>query len=141
MDHLELMEYTRSAVGLRQIGQRDPYVEYKKEGLRLYREMEGVLRARVLEFIPNLPNVIKQLHGASLAATPTYDVGSVQENYDSDGQGVTSTPNQNQKPFNGKVLKNAPGRNDLCPCGNGKKWKKCGETDPEHCEWIKAQQR
>lgn len=141
MDHLELMEYTRSAVGLRQIGQRDPYVEYKKEGLRLYREMEGVLRARVLEFIPNLPNVIKQLHGASLAATPTYDVGNVQENYDSDGQGVTSTPNQNQKPFNGKVLKNAPGRNDLCPCGNGKKWKKCGETDPGHCEWTKAQQR
>lgn len=141
MDHLELMEYTRSAVGLRQIGQRDPYVEYKKEGLRLYREMEGVLRTRVLEFIPNLPNVIKQLHGASLAATPTYDVGNVQENYDNDGQGVTSIPNQSQKPFNGKVLKNAPSRNDLCPCGNGKKWKKCGETDPEHCEWVKVQQR
>lgn len=141
MDHLELMEYTRNAVGLRQIGQRDPYVEYKKEGLRLFREMEYTLKAKIIEFIPNLADVIKRLHGASFAATPVYDVGNVQENYDNDGQGVTSAPDEVQKPFSGKVLKDVPGRNDPCPCGNGKKWKKCGESDPEHCEWVKAQQR
>lgn len=141
MDHLELMEYTRNAVGLRQIGQRDPYVEYKKEGLRLFREMEHTLKAKIIEFIPNLADVIRRLHGASFAATPVYDVGNVQENYDSDGQGVTSAPGEVQKPFGGKVLKDVPGRNDPCPCGNGKKWKKCGESDPEHCEWVKAQQR
>lgn len=139
MDHLELMEYTRNAVGLRQIGQRDPYVEYKKEGLRLFREMEHTLKAKIIEFIPNLADVIKRLHGASFAATPVYDVGNVQENYDNDGQGVTSAPAEVQKPFGGKVLKDVPGRNDPCPCGNGKKWKKCGESDPEHCEWVKTQ--
>ncbi len=141
MDHLELMEYTRNAVSLRQIGQRDPYVEYKKEGLRLFREMEHTLKAKIIEFIPNLADVIRRLHGASFIATPVYDVGNVQENYDSDGQGVTSALGEVQKPFGGKVLKDVPGRNDPCPCGNGKKWKKCGESDPEHCEWVKAQQR
>lgn len=142
MDHLEIMEYTRSAVGLRQIGQRDPFVEYKKEGLRLYREMEETLRTRVAEFLPNLAGIIKQLHGSTLAVQPSYDAGKINENYDSDGQGVSNSPEGvAEKPFNGKVLKNAPGRNDLCPCGNGKKWKKCGEIDPEHCEWVKKQQR
>ncbi len=142
MDHLEIMEYTRNAVGLRQIGQRDPFVEYKKEGLRLYREMEETLRNRVTEFLPNLAGIIKQLHGSALAVQSSYDAGKINENYDSDGQGVSNNPDATaQKPFNGKVLKNAPGRNDLCPCGNGKKWKKCGEIDPEHCEWVKKQQR
>ncbi len=141
MDHLEVMEYTRNSVNLRSYGQRDPFVEYKKEGLRLFREMEESLKTRLSEFVPNLPAVIKQLHGGALSVTPTYDVSKVAENYDSDGQGVTSAPGGAQKPFNGKVLKDVPGRNDPCPCGNGKKWKKCGEIDPENCEWVKSQSR
>ncbi len=39
MDHLELMDYTRQSVNLRAYGQRDPFVEYRREGLRLYKEM------------------------------------------------------------------------------------------------------
>lgn len=138
MDHLELMEYTRNAVGLRQIGQRDPFIEYKKEGLILFRQMEEALKTKVIEFIPNLGTIIKQLHGTTLEIKPDFDSRNISENYDSDGQGVTANPVQ-KAVFGGKKLKNAPGRNDMCPCGNGKKWKKCGETDPANCEWVKAQ--
>jgi preprotein translocase subunit SecA len=42
VDHLEAMEYLRSSVNLRAYGQRDPLVEYKKEGLRLFQSMEEV---------------------------------------------------------------------------------------------------
>lgn len=138
MDHLELMEYTRNAVGLRQIGQRDPFVEYKKEGLILFRQMEETLKSKVAEFMPNLPSIIRQLHGVTLDIKPDFDSKKVSENYDSDGQGVTldaGIKNLNK----GKVLRDLPGRNDLCPCGNGKKWKKCGELDPENCAWMKSQ--
>jgi preprotein translocase subunit SecA len=40
VEHLELMDYTRQSVGLRSYGQRDPLIEYKREGLRLFKEME-----------------------------------------------------------------------------------------------------
>lgn len=54
MEHLEVMDYTRSSVNLRAYGQRDPLVEYKKEGLRLFREMESSVREQVLRLIPQI---------------------------------------------------------------------------------------
>jgi preprotein translocase subunit SecA len=54
IDHLEVMEYLRSSVNLRAYGQRDPLVEYKRDGLRLYKEMEAGVIAQVHSMIPNL---------------------------------------------------------------------------------------
>src|SRR3989338_9118208 len=54
IDHLELMDYARSSVNLRAYGQRDPLVEYKREALRLYREMEEGIAIRILEMIPRI---------------------------------------------------------------------------------------
>jgi preprotein translocase subunit SecA len=54
VEHLEAMEYLRSSVNLRAYGQRDPLVEYKKEGLRLYNQMEESYRAQVAGVIANL---------------------------------------------------------------------------------------
>ncbi|MBP9771996.1 MAG: preprotein translocase subunit SecA [Candidatus Pacebacteria bacterium] len=47
VEHLELMDYTRSSVSLRAYGQRDPLVEYQREGLRLFRDMQAAIRAQV----------------------------------------------------------------------------------------------
>ncbi len=52
MDHLEMMDYLRSSVNLRAYGQRDPLVEYKKEGLRLFKEMEVSVNEEILKNIP-----------------------------------------------------------------------------------------
>ncbi len=54
LEHLETMEYLRSSVNLRAYGQRDPLVEYRKEGLRLYRDLEEGIRERCREAFPNL---------------------------------------------------------------------------------------
>jgi preprotein translocase subunit SecA len=54
VDHLELMDYTRSSVNLRAYGQRDPLVEYKREGLRLFKEMGDAVRNQVLTTLAHL---------------------------------------------------------------------------------------
>lgn len=54
VDHLEVMEYLRDSVRLRAYGQRDPLVEYKREGLRLFREMEEDVINKTLELIPHI---------------------------------------------------------------------------------------
>ena len=54
VEHLEAMEYLRSSVNLRAYGQRDPLVEYKKEGLQLFQGMESTYAGHVLQTLPNL---------------------------------------------------------------------------------------
>jgi len=54
VDHLEAMEYLRSSVNLRAYGQRDPLVEYKKEGLKLFQQMEDTYIAQAASVLPNL---------------------------------------------------------------------------------------
>lgn len=66
VDHLELMDYTRNSVGLRAYGQRDPLVEYQREGLRLFRDMEIAIRERVLSLIPTIVSQSFALDEATL---------------------------------------------------------------------------
>lgn len=54
IDHLEVMEYLRQSVNLRAFGQRDPLVEYKKEGLRLFKEMEEGIVNQVLSMVGSI---------------------------------------------------------------------------------------
>ncbi|MBX4206225.1 SEC-C domain-containing protein, partial [Candidatus Parcubacteria bacterium] len=106
VDHLEMMEYLRGSVNLRAYGQRDPLVEYKKEGLRFFRDMEASIARQVGEFMMNL-NVEGILKMDLSQPSP------------SQGEGGRSP---------GEV---DVGRNDPCPCGSGKKYKKCGLLNTE----------
>ena len=54
VEHLETMEYLRGSVNLRAYGQRDPLVEYRKEGVRMYKEMEDAFRGQVFEMLEKL---------------------------------------------------------------------------------------
>jgi len=54
VEHLEVMQATRSSVNLRAYGQRDPLIEYRKEGIRLFNEMQEVVLHRIAEVIPQL---------------------------------------------------------------------------------------
>ena len=56
VDHLEAMEYLRNSVNLRAYGQRDPLVEYKKEGLKLFHQMEESYAMQILQVLPQLGN-------------------------------------------------------------------------------------
>ena len=52
VEHLEVMQHTRSSVGLRAYGQQDPLIEYRKEAVRLFREMQEASYHRIAELIP-----------------------------------------------------------------------------------------
>jgi len=54
LEHLEIMEYMRSSVNLRAYGQRDPLIEYRKEGLHMYRALEANIEERALEQLSQL---------------------------------------------------------------------------------------
>lgn len=54
IDHLELMSYLRSSVGLRAYGQRDPLIEYKKEGLRVFNEMLAGVDENIISLLPHI---------------------------------------------------------------------------------------
>tara|TARA_B100002051_G_scaffold276833_1_gene329889 strand:- start:14095 stop:16617 length:2523 start_codon:yes stop_codon:yes gene_type:complete len=59
VEHLEVMSYTRSSVTLRAYGQRDPLIEYRKEGNRLFKEMELALYDRINDVLPRVqPQVV-----------------------------------------------------------------------------------
>jgi preprotein translocase subunit SecA len=59
VEHLEVMSYTRSSVSLRAYGQRDPLIEYRKEGKRLFKEMQHALLHRINEVLPKVqPQVV-----------------------------------------------------------------------------------
>ncbi len=114
VEHLEVMDYTRSSVNLRAYGQRDPLVEYKREGLRLFKEMQAVIDVQILNLLPHIAENI-----ASREAVELKEIhDQAQKIGDQDGSNKSSR-NQNI------IKKQEVGRNDPCPCGSGKKYKKC----------------
>jgi len=113
VEHLEMMDYLRGSVNLRAYGQRDPLVEYKKEGLRLYKEMEGSTEEEIIKLLPHI--------GLQVASVKERNLQEIQE-------GAVSITSRTS----GKVIqKETVGRNDPCPCGSGKKYKKCGMLNTE----------
>jgi len=100
-NHLSEMDYLRSGIGLRAMGQRDPLVEYQKEGYDLFEELIDNVKLSVVRLLLNFEKV-------------TQDNKKVEKN-------ETKKVNFDGK---GKI-----GRNDPCHCGSGLKYKKCGMVD------------
>lgn len=120
VEHLEIMDYTRSSVNLRAYGQRDPLVEYKKEGLRLFREMEEAIKEEVARLAPHI--------GAGMFLKEEENLKEMEKNAVLVGGGENKTDN-NSKNVSSKTPVDESGdklgRNDPCHCGSGKKYKKC----------------
>jgi preprotein translocase subunit SecA len=68
VEHLEAMEYLRSSVNLRAYGQRDPLVEYKREGLKLFQSMEESYRSQVEGVVANLVSISEAVQNPVAAA-------------------------------------------------------------------------
>ncbi len=111
MEHLEQMEYMKSSVNLRAYGQRDPLVEYKKEGLRLFREMKESVQNEILRTIHAIGAgaFAAEEQKAREFAKRAVEIGG--------GEDAASTAS----PVHSEKIP----RNDPCPCGSGKKYKKC----------------
>ena len=85
VEHLEVMSYTRASVNLRAYGQRDPLVEYRKEGTRLFAEMQQAVLGRIAEVLPRIQPaaVIKEdeLMKKQVIAAQKISAGSTSQSY------------------------------------------------------------
>lgn len=127
-EHLSNMDALKSGIGLRSFAQIDPKVEYRREALSTFREMIASIQEEVTDFIVRVE--VRQEE-----AVKTKDVWSEQEaskeqfgQYDASRQQQDAAVSRDQsakpaKPFVHK--KEQVGRNESCPCGSGKKYKKC----------------
>ncbi len=135
-EHLYEMDLIKEGIGLRAYGQKDPLLEYKKEGFDTFREMleridqetvELIFRAQVTPrpqqvpaapaaqraYRPPVPEMVHAGHQASGPPAPEVVPDPVQVR--------AARPGRPQPVKVGKKV----GRNDPCPCGSGKKYKKC----------------
>ncbi|MBQ8525535.1 MAG: preprotein translocase subunit SecA [Clostridia bacterium] len=111
MDHIDDMDQLRQGIGLRAYGQRDPVIEYKEEGYAMYEAMLASINEDVVRLIFNVRvNTNTQVQREQVAK-PTGESGG------------SDSGETKKKPVVRKEEK--VGRNDPCPCGSGKKYKKC----------------
>ena len=110
MDHIDAMQELRQGIGLRAYGQNDPIVEYKREGYDMFEEMIAAIQEET----------VRRLFLARVQVG-----GEVQRERVAKVTGEAGGGDQTVKkqPVVRKGMK--IGRNDPCPCGSGKKWKKC----------------
>ena len=129
-DHLYAMDSLREGIGLRAYGQRDPLIEYKREAFEMFGQMISSIEEESVETIfklqPAKPDKFRGVfsslpkelsHPESVKFQAPTEEGGVLEETTLDQQTTTAKPVQSHQP---KV-----GRNDPCPCGSGKKYKKC----------------
>ncbi|HYF04567.1 MAG TPA: preprotein translocase subunit SecA [Patescibacteria group bacterium] len=111
MEHLDTMDHLRDSVRLRGYGQRDPLVEYKKEGFGMFKRLVAGINKQVVYTVYKL----------NIQPTPASMVTPEQNIPQS-----TNATTQYDLPPDLELSK--VGRNDPCPCGSGKKFKKCHGT-------------
>ncbi len=115
--HIDNMEQLKRGIGLRAIGQHNPVVEYRMEGFDMFDEMISEIKEETVKMLILLvPRVVMQ-EEAREQARP-------EKNLVMSGGSVDNTPTRQPIHNDNKV-----GRNDPCPCGSGKKYKKCCGKD------------
>ncbi len=107
MDHIDAMDQLKHGIGLRAYGQRDPVIEYKFEGFEMFEEMIRSIHEDAVKLILNSHIDTKNLPQREKVAEPVNARHGEEE--------VKKTV----------VKGDHVGRNDLCPCGSGKKYKRC----------------
>jgi preprotein translocase subunit SecA len=146
-DHLYSLDHLKEGIGLRGYGQRDPLVEYKKESFGLFQDMKARIEEEMVRYIfhlrpvlneeaPNVPRPVARRAAPITMNKPAADTVSPF------GAARQPAPSPAASPGSGSPLRPARtggddviktvrrdepkvGRNDPCPCGSGKKYKKC----------------
>ncbi len=121
-DHLLAMDHLKEGIGLRGYGQKNPLNEYKREGYELFLDMTDRIKADITEYlfkaqVTNSADTITtpQPRRQQRAVAHRGTLPGMQEQGERDGGTVTTVRRQGEK----------VGRNAPCPCGSGKKYKKC----------------
>ncbi len=111
-EHLYEMDYLREGIGLRAVGQRDPLVEYQSEGHAMFQEMINSIKEDFVRYIYHA-QIVQEIE-------PQVDAIAVGE------EGSQPAPKRKRKQSApAQASESKVGRNEPCPCGSGKKYKKC----------------
>jgi preprotein translocase subunit SecA len=140
IEHLKMMDHLREGIGLRGYGQKDPKKEYKKEGFDLFAQMmqsiqvnagKKIFRVQIQRQEAPLPDAQRQrktIEQHQTAATSGADAvgedGATSTAYGKAADGAAMAGGA-AKPATVRRAEAKVGRNDPCPCGSGKKYKKC----------------
>jgi len=128
MNHLEEIDYLREGIGLRGYGQRDPLIEYKREAFDLFSRLMENVRSSIVKTIfrigvvPSVQTGVKEKQNLQFkgASDEVEQFGAAKKMQASGGS--LQKEEVKQKPI---INQNKVGRNEPCPCGSGKKYKKC----------------
>jgi preprotein translocase subunit SecA len=138
-DHLHELDHLKGGIGLRAYGQRDPLIEYKKEAFTAFETMMNEVRE---EFVQRFFRVQLQPQAAQqvIEAAPRAPRQMVAQHAEAEAFGGSVAPGGEERPAREAApaakpaaaaaiqpVRSGPrvGRNDPCPCGSGKKYKKC----------------
>lgn len=130
MDHLDMMDDLRQGIGLRAYGQRDPLTEYKFESFELFKNMTESIRSDVIKTLFHIQVVTgdtrlkeRQITGIS-GDQDTTNMALRQPGKLSRAM-YSNSPKEEERKQQPIIKAAKIGRNDPCPCGSGKKYKKC----------------
>ena len=120
MDHIDAMDELKNGIGLRAYGQKDPVIQYQIEGSDMFEEMINSIKLEVAKILM----CVKKREGYERRSTVKI-TGEGRE--DIDGMINPELAQEEKKKVKAPIVNEGPkvGRNDLCPCGSGKKYKNC----------------
>ena len=142
-DHLYEMDYLREGIGLRALAQRDPLIEYKNEGFNMFQAMMESIQSDFVRYLYHLEIVKEEPAPAAVAPKQlAYSGGgdsSLAQNFSAAGVAAAAAGRMNDSSAEAyeaaqqatrtvvapRSIAAKVGRNDPCPCGSGKKYKKC----------------
>jgi preprotein translocase subunit SecA len=152
-EHLLNMDHLKEGIGLRGYGQKDPLVEYKRESFDMFEAMMQRFQEDTSRYLYLMQIISRNdASAAAVGGAPSHDNGSPGTHGDGNGsrppRGVTTSVDDLEEAFQRRkrreleqarmagagdrqpvqrVVRTSAkiGRNDLCPCGSGKKYKKC----------------
>ncbi len=114
IDHLHNIDMLREGIGLRAYGQKDPLIEYKREAYELFNNMMFEIQSETVKHLFRTKFGVQILTQNEEESIET-DLAKAAENFHYSEEEEANQP----------VPRDKVGRNDLCPCGSGKKYKKC----------------
>jgi preprotein translocase subunit SecA len=125
-DHLLAMDHLKEGIGLRGYGQKDPLIEYKREGFDMFEGTEARIAKDAIEYLLKVQVAVEPervARATDLSELPLTPPGDGRRRRERE-----LTPTRSLRPAAAPAVA-APrakvGRNDPCPCGSGKKYKKC----------------
>jgi preprotein translocase subunit SecA len=126
MEHLDAIDDLREGIGLRGYGQRDPLIEYKNEAYTMFERLMVSINSEIVHRIYKVQVQTGQQNAPQARSVPASDTVPAETKLTREAKRARTNEKQVQAASlksgqSGKSL----GRNDPCPCGSGKKWKKC----------------